>query len=232
VSKAPHTPSHVIQAALQERYSILVSVGHLTRVQAELGVGSRTPTGKKTAVPWLFRGSALARSGRWTPPGSSGAGNRSAFYLGHRPVFVPARGELALRPPLFRLPSDAGADAALFGSRRTWILRGYTVDALALLSGRNRAYGYFHTERLLSQLTQANGAEPLTDALAAWTALLWRMPEQEHFSQSAAFYIDGHRKPVYSEALILRGLVGRLSTILRCQALILKMREVLSFLSS
>jgi hypothetical protein len=145
---------------------------------------------------------------------------------------VPARGELALRPPLFRLPSDAGADAALFGSRRTWILRGYTVDALALLSGRNRAYGYFHTERLLSQLAQANGAEPLTDALAAWTTLLWHPPEQEHFSQSAAFYIDGHRKPVYSEALIPRGLVGRLSTILRCQALILKMREVLSFLSS
>ncbi len=38
---APHTPSHVIQAALQERFGILVSIGHLNRVRAELGVGSR-----------------------------------------------------------------------------------------------------------------------------------------------------------------------------------------------
>jgi hypothetical protein len=72
------------------------------------------------------------------------------------------------------------------GLRRTWDLRGYTGDALALLSGRKRAYCYFHTERLLAQLAQANGAEPLTDALAAWTAQLWHPPEQEHLSQSAA----------------------------------------------
>jgi transposase len=39
--QAPHTPSHVIQAALQERFGILVSIGHLNRVRAELGVGSR-----------------------------------------------------------------------------------------------------------------------------------------------------------------------------------------------
>jgi hypothetical protein len=38
------------------------------------------------------------------------------------------------------------------GLWRTWDLRGYTGEALALLSGRKRAYGYFHTERLLSQM--------------------------------------------------------------------------------
>ncbi len=107
------------------------------------------------------------------------------------------------------------------GLRRTWDLRGYTGDALALLSGRKRAYGYFHTERLLSQMAQANGAETLTDALAAWTAQLWHPSEQEHLGQSPAFYIDGHRKPVYTEALIPRGLVGRLSTVLGCRALVL-----------
>jgi hypothetical protein len=85
--------------------------------------------------------------------------------------------------------------------------------------GRNRAYGYFHTERLLSQMAQANQAEILTDALAAWTAQLWHPPAQEHLDQSLAFYIDGHRKPVYSEVLIPRGLVGRLSTVLGCRAL-------------
>jgi transposase len=39
--EAPDTPSHVVQAALQERFGILVSIGHLNRVRAELGVGSR-----------------------------------------------------------------------------------------------------------------------------------------------------------------------------------------------
>jgi hypothetical protein len=47
------------------------------------------------------------------------------------------------------------------GLRRTWDLRGYTGDALALLSGRQRAYGYFHMERLLSLMVQANEVEKL-----------------------------------------------------------------------
>ena len=33
--------------------------------------------------------------------------------------------------------------------------------------------------------------------------------------------VDGHRKPVYSDTLIPRGLVGRLGTILGCRALVL-----------
>ncbi len=107
------------------------------------------------------------------------------------------------------------------GLRRTWDLRGYTCDALALLTGRKRAYGYFHTERLLSLMAQANQAELLTDALAAWTAELWHPPAQKPLGQSVAYSIDGHRKPVYSEALIPRGLVGRLSTVLGCRALVL-----------
>jgi hypothetical protein len=107
------------------------------------------------------------------------------------------------------------------GLRRTWDLRSYTGDALALLSGRERAYGYYHTERLLSQMAQANQAETLTDALARWTAQLWNLPAQEPLAQSAAFYIDGHRKPVYADVLIPRGLVGRLSVVLGCRALVL-----------
>lgn len=39
--QAPHTPSHVVQAALQERFGLQVSIGHLNRVRAELGLGSR-----------------------------------------------------------------------------------------------------------------------------------------------------------------------------------------------
>jgi transposase len=50
--EVPSTPSHVVQAALQERFGILVSIGHLNRVRAELGVGSRTPhRGKNCNFP-------------------------------------------------------------------------------------------------------------------------------------------------------------------------------------
>jgi hypothetical protein len=47
-------------------------------------------------------------------------------------------------------------------------------------------------------MAQADQAETLANALAAWTASLWRVPEQEQLGQSLAFYIDGHRKPVYT----------------------------------
>jgi hypothetical protein len=33
--------------------------------------------------------------------------------------------------------------------QRTWDLRGYTADGLALLTGRMRAYGYRYTEVFL-----------------------------------------------------------------------------------
>ena len=57
------------------------------------------------------------------------------------------------------------------GLRRTWDLRGYTGQALALLTGRRRAYGYRHTERFLAELASVGAESPLTEALACWTAL-------------------------------------------------------------
>lgn len=107
------------------------------------------------------------------------------------------------------------------GVHRPWELRGYTADMLALLSQRQRAYGYIHTERFLSLLAQANGAEPLTETLAVWTAGLWSASAQDAPDQPVTFYIDGHRKPVYTDQLIPRGLIGRLGTILGCRALTL-----------
>jgi len=59
------------------------------------------------------------------------------------------------------------------GIPRTWDLRGYTADGLALLTGRTRAYGYRYTETFLSQVARADGAERFTDALACWTTQLW-----------------------------------------------------------
>jgi len=49
------------------------------------------------------------------------------------------------------------------GLSRTWDLRGYTADGLALLSGRMRAYGYRYTETFLSQVARADGAERFMD---------------------------------------------------------------------
>jgi hypothetical protein len=103
------------------------------------------------------------------------------------------------------------------GLHRTNDLRGYTGDALGLLTGRKRAYGYFHIERFLSHLAKSGGAEHFTDALGKWTAHLWQDSSQE----TACFYIDGHRKPVYTTHLIPRGLIGRSGKILGCRALVL-----------
>lgn len=108
------------------------------------------------------------------------------------------------------------------GLQRTWDLRGYTADGLALLTGRKQAYGYRYTEAFLSQLAHAGGAERLTEALARWTTSLWQASgEVSEQPRSLTCYIDGHRKPVYTDTLIPRGLVGRLSAVLGCRALVL-----------
>jgi hypothetical protein len=104
----------------------------------------------------------------------------------------------------------------VFEVRRPWDLRSYAGDALALLSGRKRAYGYAHPERFLAQMAQSGIAEHLTDRLASWTSQVW--PAQE-----VLYYVDGHKKPVYSDSLLPRGLVGRLDKILSCRALTLLM---------
>ena len=49
------------------------------------------------------------------------------------------------------------------------------------------AYGYLHTERMLSEVARAQGDEVFTDALARWTIQLWHVPGQEPFNQLAPF---------------------------------------------
>jgi hypothetical protein len=106
------------------------------------------------------------------------------------------------------------------GLRRTWDLRGYTGSALALLTGRHLAYGYRHTERFLAELAQVEADEILTEALARWTARLWKPHLHVAGDPVAVFYIDGHRKAVYADHLLPRGLVGRQGKILGCRALV------------
>jgi hypothetical protein len=106
------------------------------------------------------------------------------------------------------------------GLRRTWDLRGYTGQMLALLTGRDRAYGYRYTERFLAEVASSGADAPLTEALARWTASLWEPEPQGRKSPVPVFYVDGHRKPVYADALIPRGLIGRTGKVLGCRALV------------
>jgi hypothetical protein len=107
------------------------------------------------------------------------------------------------------------------GLRRTCDLSRYTGDALGLLTGRVRAYGFWQVERFLSQLARAGGEETFTDALAAWTCQLWATQRSEPDCPLPAFYVDGHRKPVYSDHLIPRGLIGRTGKVLGGRTLLL-----------
>jgi len=106
------------------------------------------------------------------------------------------------------------------GLRRTWDLRGYTGQALALLTGRHRAYGYRHTERCLAEVASVGADALLTEALARWTASLWEPRPQGRENLVPVFYVDGHRKPVHADALIPRGLIGRTGKVLGCRALV------------
>ncbi|HZR44136.1 MAG TPA: hypothetical protein VFB12_28745, partial [Ktedonobacteraceae bacterium] len=135
------------------------------------------------------------------------------------PLRLPLAGSPAVRRRLLRTLLFLGA----VGLSRTWDLRGYTADGLALLTERTRAYGYRYTEAFLSQIARADGAERFTDTLACWATQLWHPTKDTGEGDPSALtgYIDGHRKPVYSEVLIPRELIGRLGVILGCRALLL-----------
>jgi hypothetical protein len=94
------------------------------------------------------------------------------------------------------------------GLHRLWDLRSYTGRELVLLTGRLHPYSYRHTERFLLTLATAQADQALTEALARWTAAVWQVGERSR-EASSSFYVDGHRKPVYTETLIPRGLIGR-----------------------
>jgi len=106
------------------------------------------------------------------------------------------------------------------GLARTWDLRSYTGTMLAILSGRERAYSQRYTERFLARLAHAGAAERLTEVIARWTCSLWQAGSDEP-TASAVFYVDGHRKAVYSDVLVPRGPVGKLDgKILGCRELV------------
>jgi hypothetical protein len=109
------------------------------------------------------------------------------------------------------------------GLARTWDLRSYTGTLLAVVTSRQRAYSQRYTERFLAHLAQAGAAQRLTEVMARWTGQLWQVEPapSELPSVPAVFYVDGHRKAVYSDVLVPRGPIGRLDgKILGCRELV------------
>ncbi len=110
------------------------------------------------------------------------------------------------------------------GLARTWDLRSYTGTMLAVVTGRERAYSQRYTERFLARLAHAGAAECLTEVIARWTRSLWQEDQpcaEEQPAPSDVFYVDGHRKAVYSDVLVPRGPVGKLGgKILGCRELV------------
>jgi transposase len=47
---SPQMPSREVQAALQDQFGVHVSLGHLNRVRAQLGIGNHVGRSKKTRV--------------------------------------------------------------------------------------------------------------------------------------------------------------------------------------
>lgn len=110
------------------------------------------------------------------------------------------------------------------GLARTWDLRSYTGTMLAVVTGRERAYSQRSAERFLARLAHAGAAECLTEVMAKWTWELWQTegPSSDQSDIPAVFYVDGHRKAVYSDVLIPRGPVGKLGgKILGCRELVI-----------
>ncbi len=109
------------------------------------------------------------------------------------------------------------------GLARTWDLRSYTGTMLAVLTGRERAYSQRYTERFLARLAHAGAAERLTEVVARWTWSLWQAEQADSDQPTPlpVFYVDGHRKAVYSDVLVPRGPVGKLGgKILGCRELV------------
>ena len=97
------------------------------------------------------------------------------------------------------------------GLARTWDLRSYTGTMLAVVTGRERAYSQRYAERFLARVAHAGATERLTEVRARWTWSLWQpeQPETHQSSTPSVFYVDGHRKAVYSDVLVLRRAGGQ-----------------------
>ena len=202
--QAPQTPSSTIQMELQKRFDLHVSISQINRVRAALGMSNHS------TCPALGEKKAGEEGASSQPEWQEGAGSllllASAHQTGLRAVLQTALSPSHLTiDPSLRLAHHQPATLCsqlltlLFletvGLRRTWDLRGYTGQALALLTGRRRAYGYRHAERFLAELSRSGADVPLTEALARWAAPLWKPKSQGREALFPSFTSMGIASP-------------------------------------
>lgn len=131
---------------------------------------------------------------------------------------APAPRLAKLRPGTLRTLLLTLLFLVMVGLERPWDLRTYTGTMLALLTGRSCTYGYGMVDRFLAQLAQTAAPAALTTMLAQWATRLWH-PDRLGYLLPGPLYLDGHKKPVYSDVLVPRGRIGRTGKILGCRTL-------------
>jgi transposase len=209
-------PGRAVQALLKAHAGVRISVTHLNRIRAALTRATRR--GENQPGAWQDGAGGLLLL----------AAAAESNLLPTLEATLPTQEDVSAPRRLAQATARTRRQSLLtllflgvVGLRRPWDLRGYTQEGLALLTTRRHAYGYRTVERFLSQVAQAGGAEPLTDALARWATLLWKPTCDENQPRSSTYYLDGHRKPVFSDCLIPRGVIGRTGKVLGCRALLL-----------
>jgi len=224
----PQVASSRVQSELKSRFGVEVSVRETQSGAGE--VGSEPPVARPGSGT---RGKKLKET---QPVWQEGIGSllrlSAVQQTGLLDALVTAVMELAAPTIPGLNPPNPAVVARLIltllflpvaGLARTWDLRSYTGTMLAVLTGRPRAYSQRYTERFLARLAHAGAADRLTAVMAKWTWQLWQT-EQSSPDQPAApavFYVDGHRKAVYSDVLVPRGPVGKLGgKILGCRELV------------
>jgi hypothetical protein len=191
--KHPHPPSR------ENCKSVLICMSVSARsTVSEQHAGSATAPRINNRKKNVREGGASSQ-----PEWQEGAGSLLLLAATHQTELL-SRLQTALSPdlltvnPSLRLPHSQPATlhrqllTLLFleavGLRRTWDLRGYTGQALALLTTRPRAYGYRHIERFLAELASVGADASLTEALACWTASLWEKGAQGRENPVPVFY--------------------------------------------
>lgn len=221
--------SREVQRLVAERFSCSVSVSQLNRIRAAHELSRKDPPREKKAEKGLTiaSGSNAQAGGLLLLAAATETGLLTQLEQALPPAPDPHRLPLAGCPAVRRRLVFTLLFLGVSGLQRTWDLRGYTAEGLALLTGRTRAYSYRYTEAFLSQVARADGAERFTEMLGSWATHLWHPTlaaaeaDHPHHLQALTCYIDGHRKPVYSDVLLPRGLIGRLGVVLGCRALLL-----------
>jgi transposase len=212
-------PSSHVQRELQEQLGVLISISHLNAVRALHGwrnVATQAEMHQRSVEMSVQDGAG----GLLLLAAAHETGLLSQFETAIASCTPSTpRSLLSSSPHCLRQLMLTLLFLPLSSLRRTYDLRSYTGNGLAVVTGRHRAYGYCHTERFLSQFAKANGSEALTTVLGSWTAHLWQPSDESQ--EPPCFYIDGHRKPVYTDCLIPRGLIGRSGKILGGRALAL-----------